>query len=210
MRIERIAQPKDLSRFVAQDLISLARQKEGTLHIALPGGRSAQYLVEGLLSLDASIQKRLQLYLVDERLDGETNLATLLQAGFEEAFDLKQLSIPSTTDRLSSSLFDRVYLGVGEDGHIASLFPHHWPEKSQVQVAVIENSPKLPRRRATLTFFGFSTLAEEAKIFLLFLGEGKREALNRLLAGNEQADTLPCMFFADPQFSSVIITDLKE
>lgn len=210
MRIERIAQPQDLSRFVAQDLISLARQKEGTLHIALPGGRSAQYLFEGLLSLDASIQKRLQLYLVDERLDGETNLATILQAGFEEAFELKQLSIPSLGDQLSSSLFDRVYLGVGEDGHIASLFPHHWPENHQIQVAVIENSPKPPRRRATLTFFGFSTLAGEAKIFLLFLGEGKREALSRLLAGNEQADTLPCMFFADSKFFSVIITDLKE
>lgn len=210
MRIERIAQPQDLSRFVKQDSIQLAAQKEGTIHIALPGGRSAAHIVNGLLSLEAGIQKRLHLYLVDERLQGETNLDILLQAGFQDAFDLSQLSIPSLGEQLSTSLFDRVYLGVGEDGHIASLFPHCWPEKDQVQIKVIENSPKPPRKRATLTFFGFSTLAINARIFLLFLGEGKRKALERLLAGNEQADTLPCMFFADSKFSSLIITDLKE
>lgn len=208
--MERIEHPQDLSRFVAQDIIHLAQQKEGTLALALPGGRSAEYIVKGLLSLDAAIQKRLHLFLVDERLEGETNVDTLLQAGFEKAFARTQLSIPKVGGRLWISPFDRVYLGVGEDGHIASLFPHAWPEKDHLQVKLVENSPKPPQRRATLTYFGFSTLAAEAKIFLLFLGEGKREALQRLLAGNEQADTLPCMFFANPLFSSLIITDLKE
>ncbi len=210
MRIEYIEQAEDLSSIVANDIIGLSKQKEGTLHIALAGGRSAQYIVQGLLSVEPAIQKRVQLHLVDERLEGETNRDTLIDAGLPEIFTLKQLSIPCPGLELPRSLFDRVYLGVGEDGHIASLFPHAWPETTTTQVAVIEQSPKPPSRRVTYTYYGFSLLADCAHVFLLFLGEAKRAALRRLAGGKEDAHTLPCAFFADKQFTTVIITDLKE
>lgn len=210
MRIERIEHPQDLSQLVEQDIVQLSVQKAGTLCIALPGGRSAQYIVKGLLSVDKDIQKRIRLYLVDERLEGEHNLDTLVQAGLTDAFALSQLSIPVPGEELPPSLFDKVYLGVGEDGHIASLFPGSWPEQEKVQVKVIDRSPKPPNRRATFTFYGFSTLAAQSRIVMLFFGEGKRDALARLLGGKEQADTLPCAFFRDKRFSTLIITDLKE
>ena len=94
MRIERIEHPQDLSQLVEQDIVQLSVQKAGTLCIALPGGRSAQYIVKGLLSVDKDIQKRIRLYLVDERLEGEHNLDTLVHAGLTDAFALSQLSIP--------------------------------------------------------------------------------------------------------------------
>ncbi len=210
MRIERIEQPQDLEHFVAQDLVQLAKQKEGTLHIALPGGRSAQFIVKGLLAVQPSILSRVHLYLVDERLEGEKNLETLLAAGLDRAVALTQLSIPRAQRELSTSPFDRVYLSVGEDGHIASLFPGRQPEQDTVQVAVVEQSSKPPKRRATLTYYGFSKLARNATVFLLFLGEGKRDALERLMSGKEHAGTLPCAYFVDNQFTNRIITDLKE
>jgi len=210
MRIKQLDHMQDLEHFVAQDLIMLAKQKEGMLHIALSGGRSARFIVRGFLAVQSSILGRVHLYLVDERLEGEKNLDTLLEAGLERAFSLTQLSIPEAQRELSTSPFDRVYLGVGEDGHIASLFPGRRPEQDGVQVAVVEQSPKPPKRRATLTYYGFSKLARNATVFLLFLGEGKRDALERLMSGKEHAETLPCAYFVDNQFSTWIITDLKE
>ena len=63
-------------------------------------------------------------------------------------------------------------------------------------------------RRTTLSYRGFRTLAT-SKVFLLFLGEGKREALKRVLSG-EDPKKLPVSFFITESFDSTIITDLKE
>ena len=68
MRIKQLDHMQDLEHFVAQDLIMLAKQKEGMLHIALSGGRSARFIVRGFLAVQPSILGRVHLYLVDEAL----------------------------------------------------------------------------------------------------------------------------------------------
>ncbi len=211
MNIERIDTTKDFERMVRDDLLSLSQEKPGPLHIALPGGRSASHLIKALLDLPKNTLERTHLYLIDERLEGERNEKTLREAGIQTALDQgTTLSIVSEGTPLSTEPFDRVYLGVGEDGHIASLFPGSWPNSAEAQTMVVRDSPKPPKKRVTLTYHGFLTLAREAKVYLLFLGEGKREALKRLLSGNEDAHTLPCAFFVHQPFHGTIVTDLRE
>lgn len=77
--------------------------------------------------------------------------------------------------------FDLVMLGVGPDGHVASLFPGY-PQLDVVDAAVVavHDSPKPPPERVSLTL---PVLNRAAEVWFLASGEAKAEAVARALTG---------------------------
>jgi 6-phosphogluconolactonase len=69
---------------------------------------------------------------------------------------------------------DVVVLGIGEDGHTASLFPGHPILQAKGLVAGVRNSPKPPPERVTLTM---ATLQGARQVFILATGAGKAKAV---------------------------------
>ena len=76
---------------------------------------------------------------------------------------------------------DAVLLGIGEDGHVASLFPRASAlEEARRLVVAVHDAPKPPPERITMTI---PALNGSRAVHFLVIGSGKREALRRVLSG---------------------------
>jgi 6-phosphogluconolactonase len=77
--------------------------------------------------------------------------------------------------------FDLVMLGMGPDGHVASLFPGHPAlDVTDAITVAVTDSPKPPPERVSLTFEAL--LRRTGAVWLLVSGEEKAEAVARALA----------------------------
>lgn len=103
-----------------------------------------------------------------------------LDAAAEEyARTLREARRPGDPD--DQPAFDVVLLGVGPDGHCASLFPEHpgvYDDSSTV--IPVRNSPKPPPNRLSLSFAGLTAARE---IWVVASGSGKAEAVAMALGG---------------------------
>ncbi|MET0767742.1 MAG: 6-phosphogluconolactonase [Aeromicrobium sp.] len=102
-----------------------------------------------------------------------------------------ELSMADAADAYAASLptdpFDLVLLGMGPDGHIASLFPG-FPQLHETARRAVEvfDSPKPPPHRISLTY---PALNHADSVWLLVSGQGKAPAVARALGTGTIEDT---------------------
>jgi len=77
--------------------------------------------------------------------------------------------------------FDMVLLGMGEDGHTASLFPGHAHPVGE-QVHAVSDAPKPPPERVSLSR---EALSDSRDVLILISGTRKQAAVRRWLAGED-------------------------
>lgn len=86
----------------------------------------------------------------------------------------------------NAGVFDLVLLGLGEDGHTASLFPNHIVDNSADAVPVF-NSPKPPSERVSISQ---NRLNNTHEVIFLVTGAGKQEAVDHWRSGVDIPATL--------------------
>lgn len=110
--------------------------------------------------------------------------------------------------------FDITFLGVGPDGHIASLFPEQAGiRETSATVVAVRSSPKPPRERLSLTL---PTINSSKRVWLVLAGADKASALGLTLAG-ASIDEVPAagakgriatVFFVDAEATAEVPENL--
>lgn len=83
--------------------------------------------------------------------------------------------------------FDVLMLGVGPDGHCASLFPGHEAVRADGLAVGVRNSPKPPPTRISLTM---EMLNRADEVWFIASGEGKAQAVQGAVTGHD-VDAVP-------------------
>lgn len=103
---------------------------------------------------------------------GSTRLASNTKANDETSLAAREArALP---------VLDLIFLGMGEDGHVASLFPNASAKilDTTVPFLAVENSPKPPPKRISLSY---AAIAAAKQVWVLVSGSGKESALSESL-----------------------------
>lgn len=207
---EIVADAEALAQYTARWIAGLVNASEGPFAIALSGGSTPKRLYQ-IMAADYRVAlpwSRLHLFFGDERFlppdDKDSNYRMVREALLdhvdipagnvhpmptsgtpEEAAALYQLELQTyyRSEALLAErpLFDVVLLGLGENGHTASLFPGT-PSLDDTLHWVVPCIPHdAPHTRLTLTY---PAIASSREVAFLLAGAGKREVFGKVKAND--------------------------
>lgn len=192
--------PAAVARFGADTVAAAIR--DGARSLVLAGGTTPRALYGHLAEIDLD-WGRVTLLFGDERAvapgDPESNYAMVketllsrvdpggvLRIAAELGADVAAPLYDAVVGRMQP--LDLVLLGLGEDGHCASLFPGHPALGAPGWVVSVHGAPKPPPDRVSLTL---GCLRNARRVIFVATGAGKAEALRRALAGEVPAGMIP-------------------
>lgn len=197
-------------RFVAECRATVGRQ--GVAHVGLTGGQTARQVYEALArrEMRSGLDVRaIQFYQGDERAVapvsahsnwGMAEAAFLNEAGVPaenrhrmvgEAGDLDEAArqyeallrsrLPS---RGALPCFDLLLLGMGEDGHVASLFPGTGAVDERERLVVANFVPPMQTMRMTITY---PMINAARAVWVIVTGQNKSETVRRAIEDRDAA-----------------------
>lgn len=222
----------DVTLAFAADLwVDMAREAiadHGFFAVALSGGSTPKKIYERLLTLEEQVDwSKVYLFWSDERsvlpTDPQSNFFMAMEEG-----GMKKLPIPLNQvfrmiaeedieanakgyedvilDKLGAHPFDLVMLGMGDDGHTASLFPHTKALHAKGRLVVPNFVPQKNSWRMTFTY---ECINRSHNICLYVMGAPKAEILEKVLLGSSQPDEYPSQLIGTTASPALWIVDTE-
>ncbi|MGB7817978.1 MAG: 6-phosphogluconolactonase [Ornithinibacter sp.] len=183
-----------------------AQAARGTAHVSMTGGSMGSQIIASVAHDPARAAvdwSQVHVWWGDERYlpagdpdrnDTQNDEAGLADFGLDPAKVHRVLGPEDSADAEASALdyaralrehgtglFDVVVLGVGPDGHVASLFPHHPAAATTgAMTTAVHDSPKPPPDRVSLTR---ECLERSREVWFLVSGADKADAVRRGVTG---------------------------
>lgn len=222
----------DLTIAFAADLwVEMAKEAildHGFFAVALSGGSTPKKIYERLSMLEEHLDwSKVYLFWSDERSAPPTDPASNYYMAMEEG-GLKRLPIPKSQifrmvaeedieanakayedvilDKLGSHPFDLSMLGMGDDGHTASLFPYTDALKAKGRLVVPNYVPGHNSWRMTFTY---ECINRSHNICMYVVGKPKAEILEKVLLGPPQADEYPSQLIGTATNPALWILDTE-
>ena len=207
--------PEELANKVADQLMEWIAQSKGKRYdLAISGGSTPNLLFSTLAAkyADSKLWQKTNFWWVDERMvsprDPESNYGKALQYLFSkvtipeknihrilgendpvpEAEDYAQQIKAELTMKDELPSFDLIMLGLGEDGHTASIFPNQMELLLSDHLCEVAYHPVSSQKRITLTG---KVINNAQKIFFLVTGANKAESLSEIRMKGEKGKLLP-------------------
>lgn len=205
---------------IAQEILKLTHNsQQKAIDIALSGGNSPKALFK-LLSkkyADEIPWKRIHFWWGDERCvspeDEESNYKMtfeLLLSNIpipkenihrikgeanpeEEAIRYSKEMENTLNSRGKDPVFDIILLGLGEDGHTASIFPDQLELFEDANCCAVTSHPITGQKRITITG---NVLNNANQIFFLVTGESKALRVSEIMNDSEAAKLLPAYYIS--------------
>jgi 6-phosphogluconolactonase len=200
--------------FCVEHFVSISKQAikdHGAFFVALSGGSTPKAIFERLSSppYDQMVEwNKVHLFWSDERAvppdSPESNYRMAMLAGLEKmpipkeqvhrmrAEEKIEENALAYEQEIAASLkgrhFDLVMLGMGEDGHTASLFPHTEGLRAQNRLVIANYLPDKKTWRMTFTY---ECINQAAHIAIYVLGASKKATLAEVLTSQSQFDRYP-------------------
>lgn len=213
MDINITSTPLETARAFA-DFMLAQHQQNGQLNIALSGGSTPKILFDLLASdyKESFNWSDIHFYWGDERCvppsDSESNYRMTVdhllskidmpeenihrvlgeEVPVEEAQRYGQLIEANLPSENGNPVFDIIILGMGTDGHTASIFPHEIELLDSAKTCEVANHPESGQKRVTLT--GPVINAAKAVCFLV-TGESKKEKIRQIVDAEDVAKNYP-------------------
>jgi 6-phosphogluconolactonase len=221
----------DLTLAYATDLwIQIANEAindHGFFAVALSGGSTPKKIYQRLSQLEDRLDwTKVFLFWGDERSVPPTSEESNYFLAMEEG-GLSKLPIPKNQvfrmvaeedietnskayedvilDKLGSHPFDLIMLGMGEDGHTASLFPHSQALKAKGRLVVPNFVPQKNTWRMTFTY---ECINRAFHIALYVMGSQKAEVLERVLLGPSNPQEYPSQLIGTEANPALWIVDI--
>lgn len=202
MTVERRATKDELGKAISDRLVAeivAAQRDRGVAHIVLTGGSMGGLSLQSLPAAEDIDWSAVHFWWGDERFvpagDSDRNDVEADRAALDALpvppEHIHRVAGPDAVGSAEESAaqyagavrapkpgdgrFDVVMLGMGPDGHVASLFPHHPAQRTEDAIAVaVHDSPKPPPDRVSLTF---ECLNRTRQVWLLVAGAEKADAV---------------------------------
>jgi len=197
MELKKFETQQDFVDAAIKVIVEICDKKEGKINIGIPGGKTPLPIYKELEKRKDVDFSQVEFFLVDERYIPhefeDSNVGAIQKVWSEDVHTFDTLvtieeSLGKYDQALPAEPFDLVFLGVGVDGHTASLFPHSEALSSQERVAHTTTETLAVRDRLTMTF---EPIMGATKVILLVSGEEKSGVVVELEGGDKAVEEFP-------------------
>ncbi|MCK9412726.1 MAG: 6-phosphogluconolactonase [Prolixibacteraceae bacterium] len=231
--LQIFSNPEALAEQVSVLLMGwIEKSSNNKFHLAISGGSTPNLLFSALATSysGSTLWQKTHIWWVDERMvapnDPESNF------GVAKKLLLSKIAIPETNihrilgeqvpyqeaENYSRQIreqvpmkdvwprFDLIFLGIGDDGHTASIFPNQMELLQSDRICEIATHPVTHQQRVTLTG---RAIDNADKICFLVTGANKAERMSEIWSKGEKGKKLPAGWIHPTEGQSIWFADEK-